>query len=125
MPSLNQLPEDQLTAARSATDAVMKLKAYLPSGLLLMLLGRWRDEAADALGIERRELPSRGKERRTLDQLTTTELTVLSGAVGILTEVRFTSTMDDPELPRLLREFGKALIAQKTDREQIRASIAS
>lgn len=125
MPSLNQFPEDQLTTARSATEAVMKLKAYLPSGLLLMLLGRWRDEVDDALDMKRGELPSRGKERRTLDQLTSAELDTLSGAVAILTEVRFTSTMDDPELPKRLGEFRKALDDETTEREKLQSQIAS
>jgi hypothetical protein len=126
MRSLTELPKDQLTTARTAADAVMRLKAYLPpGGLLLMLLGRWRDEVGDALGIKRGDMPTRGKERRSLDELTSVELDTLSGAVGILAEVRLTATMDDPELPKQLREFGKALDDQKTEREQLRASIAS
>jgi hypothetical protein len=125
MRSLTELPKDQLTTARTATDTVMKLKAYLPGSLLFLLLGRWRDEVGDALGMKRGELPSRGKERQGLDKLTSSELDTLSGAVGILTEVRFRATMDDPELPKLLREFGKALDDEKTDRERIQASIAS
>jgi len=40
MPSLTELPKDQLTtAALPRRDAVMKLRAYLPGNLLLMLLG--------------------------------------------------------------------------------------
>jgi hypothetical protein len=33
--------------------------------------------------------------------------------------------MDDPELSPLLREFGKALDDEKTEREQLQAWIAS
>ena len=125
MPSLSQLTKDQLTTACAATDSVFKLKAYLPGNLLPMLLGRWREDVSDALGVPRGELPSRGKERHTLDQLTSTEFAALSGAVGILTEARYTNTMDDPDLPKLLREFAAALVDQKTERESDQASIAS
>ena len=59
------------------------------------------------------------------DQLTSTELDTLSGAVVILLEARYTATMDDPGLSPLLREFGKALDDEKTEREQLQASIAS
>lgn len=121
MPSLSQLTKDQLTTAHTAVDSVMKLKAYLPSGLLLMLLGRWRDDVGDVLGLGRGDLPSRGKERRTLDQLTSAELDTLSGAVGILTEVRFTTRMDDPELPKQLREFRKALADETAGRAKLQA----
>jgi hypothetical protein len=33
--------------------------------------------------------------------------------------------MDDPDLPKLLREFAAALVDQKTERESDQASIAS
>ena len=125
MPSLKELPKDQLTTARTATDSAFKLKAYLPGNLLAMLLARWREDVGDALGLPRADLPSRGKERRGLDQLTSTELDTLSGAVVILLEARYTATMDDPGLSPLLREFGKALDDEKTEREQLQASIAS
>jgi hypothetical protein len=75
--------------------------------------------------MKRGDLPSRGKQRLTVDQLTSAELDTLSGAVSILTEVRFASTMNDPELPKQLREFRKALDDEKTEREQPQASKAS
>jgi hypothetical protein len=125
MPSLSQLPEDQLQTARDATDSVFKFRAYLPGNLLVMLLGRWREDVSDALGVPRGELPSRGKDRHPLDQLTSTEFAALTGAVGILTDVRYTNTMDDPDLPKLLGEFAAALVEQKTERENDQASLAS
>jgi hypothetical protein len=70
--------------------------------------------------------PAIARERAPgLDQLTSTELDTLSGAVVILLEARYTATMDDPGLSPLLREFGKALDDEKTEREQLQASIAS
>jgi hypothetical protein len=126
MRSLKDLDTDALKVALDASDSLMKHKAYLPpGGLLVMLLGRWRDEVGDALGMERGELPTRGKERRSLDELTSVELGTVSGAVAILLQSRFTAVMDDPELPKQLREFDGNLSTQTTEREELKASIAS
>jgi hypothetical protein len=43
----------------------------------------------------------------------------------ILLQARFTEAMDDPALPRLLDEYKEKLAGQKTERAQIRASMAS
>jgi hypothetical protein len=126
MRSLTELPKDKLKVAHDATEALMEHKAYLPpGGLLFMLVGRYRDDIREILGMQVEDLPQRGKERRSLDELTTVELDTLSGAVTILLEARFTSAMGDPALPKLLREFDGDLNTQKTERAQLRASIAS
>jgi hypothetical protein len=126
MRSLKDLDTDALKVALDATDSLMQHKAYLPpGGLLFMLLGRFRDDIRDLLGMERGELPTRGKERRSLDELTSVELGTVSGAVVILLENHITSVMDDPDLAKLLREFESSLGKQKTERAQLRASIAS
>jgi hypothetical protein len=125
MRSLTQLPEDELKVALNAAEALMRFKAYLPGGLLFMLVGRFRDDIREILGMEVEELPHRGKERRSLDELTSVELDTVSGAVTILLEVRFTSVIDDPALPKLLREFDGSLDEQETERAQIQASMAS
>jgi len=117
---------DALKVALDASDSLMKHKASLPpGGLLVMLLGRWRDEVSDALGMKRGALPTRGRERRSLDELTSVELGTVSGAVAILLQPRFTAVMDDPELPKQLREFDGKLSTQKTEREELKASVAS
>jgi hypothetical protein len=66
----------------------------------------------------------RGRDRRSLDELTSVELDTVAGATGILVD-RFTPFMDDPALPRLLTEFRDALGIQKAERVQLRASIGA
>jgi hypothetical protein len=75
-------------------------------------------------GGDKRELPRRGREHRSLDELTSVELDTVSGAVAILLEVRFTSVMDDPGLSKLLCEFDGDLSTQKTEREELKASVS-
>jgi hypothetical protein len=126
MPALKDLHLDDLEVALNAADALMKHKEFLPrAGLLLMLISRFRDDIRDAIGAEVERLPGRGQVFRSLDELTTTELAAVSGAVGSLLEDRFKSTMDDPALPMQLDEYRDKLNAQKTEREQLRAQVAS
>ena len=57
--------------------------------------------------------------------MTSAELDAAWGAVMVLLQERFTKVMDDPDLPKLLRAFQGDLAGQRTEREQIRASITS
>jgi hypothetical protein len=126
MRSLKDLDKDALTVALEASDALMQLKEFLPrSGLLLMLVSRFRDDTRESLGMEAERYPGRGQVFRSLDQLTTAELDTVSGAVGTLLQDRFTAVMDDPELSKLLAGFQDRLYDQKTERAQIRESMAS
>ena len=126
MRSLKDLHLDELEVALNAADALMEHRTFLPrGGLLLMLLSRFRDDIRDAIGMEAERHPGRGSVFRTLDELTSSELGTLAGAVDTLLEERFTLVMDDPELSKLLREFQAKLNEQKTERAQLRASIAS
>ena len=52
------------------------------------------------------------------DDLTSSELGTLSGAVIVLA-TWFTALMDDPLLPKLLREFRDALCIEQADRARI------
>jgi hypothetical protein len=127
---LTELPLDDLEVALNASEALMQHKQFLPSGLLLMLVSRFRDDTREAIGMEPERFPAtekhgRGKIIRSLDDLTSTELGKVSAAVDALLDKRFTAVMDDPELPALLRKFKAGLDAQKTERAQIQASIAS
>jgi hypothetical protein len=116
MQSLAQLDSDALKLARQSANTLMKFKAYLPpGGLLLMLLGKFRDDVLEVLEVERDPLPKRGTERHPLDELTSIELDTVCGAVGILLS-RFTAYMDDPALPDLLGQFRDALNQQKAER---------
>jgi hypothetical protein len=126
MRSSSELTTDELQVAIDVAETLMTFKAYLPpGGLLLMLLSKFRDDTGDMLDTERGPLPRRGRERRSLDELTSVELDTVAGATGILLQDRFTSVMDDPELPRLLREFQGDLNRQKAERAELRASIGA
>ena len=71
MRCITDLPTDALEVARDSAETLMTFKAYLPpGGLLLMLLSKFRDDAGDLLDLERQPLPQRGRERRSLDELT-------------------------------------------------------
>lgn len=126
MRSLKDLGTDALNVALTASDTLMEHKAYLPrGGLLVMLLGRYLDDVREALDLETEDIPRRGKEHRPLDEMTSAELDAAWDAVTTLLQDRFAPSMDDPDLPKLLRAFQGDLSGQRTEREQIRASIAS
>jgi hypothetical protein len=126
MRCITDLPTDALEVARDSAETLMRFKVYLPpGGLLLMLISKFADDVGDLLSMEREPLPRRGRERRSLDELTCVELDTVAGAVGILLQDRFTSAMGDPALPRLLREFHDDLNGQKAERAQLRASIGA
>jgi hypothetical protein len=126
MRSPKDLDTDALKTALEAADALMRHKQFMPrGGLLLMLVSRFRDDTREALKMEPERYPGRGSVFRSPDDLTSTELSNVSGAVDTLLQQRFTNVMDDPELPKLLRDFQGKLNEQKTERAQIQASIAS
>lgn len=122
----DKLDEKALKAALAATDALMQHKQFLPrGGLLVMLVSRFRDDTREALEMEPERYPGRSNIFRSPDDLTSSELDKVAGAVDILLQERFTNVMDDPELAKQLREFQGKLNDQKTERAQIRASLAS
>lgn len=96
-------------------------KYLFTSGRLLPVLAwRFRDDAAEALGMQLPEIPRRNGHVRPakLDDLTSSEFSVIWGALDALIE-RFTSLMDDPELPRLLSALREELVRERTQRAQI------
>jgi signal transduction histidine kinase len=115
---------DDLRDAYAAADVLVSeaFRKYLfTSGRLLpVLVARFRDDMAEALGMELPEIPRRNGHVRPakLDDLTSAEFGTLWGAIDALVE-RFTSVMDDPELPRLLRALRAELVRERTEREQI------
>lgn len=117
-----EMTPDELREAHHAADTLIseKFRGYLPGRMLPMLLGRFRDDVAEALGMEFPPLPQRSGAVRVakLDDLTSTELDTLSGAVVTLV-TQFISLMDDPLLPKLLRELRDALTIEKADRARI------
>jgi hypothetical protein len=117
-----EMTADELREAHGATDKLVteRFRPYLPGRMLPMLLGRLRDDLAEALGIGLPELPQRSGPVKVakLGDLTSSEYDMLSGAVLVLV-TRFTALMDDPALPKLLREFRDALVIEKADRARI------
>jgi hypothetical protein len=124
MRMLTDLDTDALRVAYDAAETVIGFRSYLPSGLLLVLLGKFRDDVGDVLGKEPQQPPVRGAERHALDQLTSAEMTVLAGVTGVLLD-RFAAYMDDPELVVSLRAFRGCLDEQQAERTQIRASLGA
>lgn len=126
MPSLTELPADALQVVRDSADVLLRFRDFLPpNGLLVMLAGRFRDDVREALELEPLPRAYHGRERRSLDELTSVELDTLAGAVAVLLQDRFSSCMDDPALAPLLRELGGALDEQEAERAQIRAEIGA
>jgi hypothetical protein len=126
MRALAEMTADEQQEARDAADTLVseRLRSYLPGHMLSMLLGKFRDDLADAMGMER---PSparrvRGVQAAKLDDLTSRELDAVSGAVLALVK-RFTAFMDDPALPELLRDFRDVLLIEQADRARIAEEI--
>jgi len=113
---------EELRKAHDAADTLIseRFRSYLPGRMLPMLLGKFRDDVAELLGMELPPLPRRSGPVKAakLDDLTSSELDTLSGAVLVLV-TRFTALMDDPLLPDLLRGFRDALVIEQADRTRI------
>jgi hypothetical protein len=118
---------DELPQAHDAASTLINatFRSYLPGRMLPMLLGKFRDDTAEALGLALPPLTRRSGPVKAvkLDSLTSGELEMLSGAVLVLL-TRFTALMDDPLLPRLLGKFQDALAAETADRARIANEIA-
>ena len=59
MRSLTKMTDDELKEAHHAADVLIseKFRSYLPGRMLPMLLGRFRDDIAEAMGMEVPPLP--------------------------------------------------------------------
>jgi hypothetical protein len=117
-----EVTPDELQKAHEAADTLIseRFRSYLPGRMLPMLLGRFRDDVAESLGMQLAPPPRRSGPVKAvkLDDLTSSELGTLSGTVLVLV-TRFTALMDDPLLPELLREFRDALVTEQADRTRI------
>jgi hypothetical protein len=113
--------DSDLMDAYAAADVVASeaFRPYLPGRLLPLLVARFRDDVAEALGMELPPLRSRPSARVAKpDELASSELAALWGAVEALAR-RFAPCMDDPELPRLLTSLLEDLMAEKAERARI------
>jgi hypothetical protein len=117
--------DSDIKEAHEAADVVAseEFRPYLPGRLLPVLVARFRDDVAEALGLGLSPLPRRPPVRvAKLDELTSREFATLWAAVDTLIE-RFTPCMDDPELPRLLVSLREDLVAERVERKRIAEEI--
>jgi hypothetical protein len=125
MRSLTGMTPDELQEAYRAADTLLRFRVYLPpGGLLVMLAGKFRDDVRDVLEMEPQPPAYRGRDRRSLDELTSAELDTVAGATSILLD-RFARYMDDPALVPLLRELRDSLDVQKSERARLWAEIGT
>lgn len=126
MQGIGGLSGPQLKEIKTKADLLLseKHRGYLPGRMLAMLLGKYRDDVTEALGLPVPPLPRRDGQLRKagLDEMTLAELAEATQAVLLL--VNHTGTMDDPALPVYLREYRDALIAQKRERDRIQEGYA-
>ncbi len=102
MPSLTELSTAELRDAGDAAETLIEFAEYLPpSGMLLVLAGKFRDDIRKLLGMPPLARVSRGLGRKTLDGLKNAELGRLTKAVNTLTG-HFVPYLKDPEMVRLL-----------------------
>ena len=121
MTQITELPTADLRAAGDAIETLIDLRAYLPpSGMLIMLAGKLRDDIRDMLRV-RPLAGQRGPEVKLLGDLEDTDLDRLDKAVGVLLG-RFTRFMDDPEMQPLLTALQARLAVELFARAQAKAA---
>jgi hypothetical protein len=111
-----ELDPDALKVALNAVDSLLSFRAYAPGGLFVILLGKFRDDLRDDLGMDTEQPAQRGSLRLALDKLDSIEIGTVGGAVLILRQPRFTRIMDDPMLPQMLEAFEEDVNQEKFER---------
>ena len=128
MRPLSEMPIDDHQRAADAADTVIKYREYLPmDGLLVYLLGSFRDDIRAVQGVEAGPRPMRGRDLKSLDELTSTEFAVLSEAVDILLNrvgafiPRTMTGANEPDaaLVAKLGELWRGLEEQGAERDEI------
>jgi hypothetical protein len=108
MRNADQLDSGAVKAALEAADSLLSFRDFTPPhGLFVMLLGRFRDDLRDTLGMEALRHVVRGPHRRALAELRPVELGTMATALAVLRQERITRIMDDPDLPPLLAGFAE------------------
>jgi hypothetical protein len=110
-----ELDQDALNLVLDRVEIIVKFRAYTGGPLLVMLLGKFRDDVRDAFGKELLLTAERGSQHLPLGELDLSDLDTLVDAASTLLD-RFASFMDDPELPELLRVFRDVLKDEKAER---------
>ena len=108
MRNADQLDSGVVKNALEAADTLLSFRDFTPPhGLFVMLLGRFRDDLRDTLGMDYLRHAVRGTHRRALSELRQVELGTLAGALAVLRQERVTNIMDDPDLSPLLAGFAE------------------
>ena len=110
-----ELDADAFDLALYCVDNVLRFRSYTPGSLLVMLLGKFRDDLRDAHGKDTLLPAQRGSQHLPIGDLELSDLDTACDSAGTLLG-RFELFMDDPELPELLRDFRDILSAEKADR---------
>lgn len=125
MPSLTELPTDNLRIAGDAIETVIEFRDYLPpGGMLVMLAGRWRDDIRELLSVPPLDRVSCGPDRKKLSAMEDADLYRLAEAVILLVGA-FTGSMDDPELPRQLNDLLSTIVLARNARAGVEDARAS
>jgi hypothetical protein len=127
MRAATEVGPNEFREARDTADTLIsaRFRSYLPGRMLPMLIAKFRDDCTEAMGLPLPPLPQRPPVRSAkLDDLTTSEMTTLWGAVDALLE-RFTVCMGDPALPRLLAELRTSLLTERADRARIAGEVTA
>jgi hypothetical protein len=112
--TVHRLDAGDVKTALEAADNILSFRDFTPpAGLFVMILGRWRDDLRDALGMEPLRPAERGTQIRSLDEPRPPELSTLFKSVMLLNQQRFVKIMDDPQLPEMLEGFEEDLNAHK------------
>jgi hypothetical protein len=117
------LDADAFNLALHCLDTIVKFRAYTSGALMVMLLGKFRDDVRESHGKEPLLPAQRGSQHLPIGELESSDLDTLAGSAGTLLD-QFAPLMDDPELPTLLRDFQDALNAEKAERAKPRAETA-
>lgn len=112
---LRELDTDALGVALYCVDNVLRFRSYTPGSLLVMLLGKFRDDLRDAHGKDTLLPAQRGSQHLPIGELELSDLDSACESTGTLLD-QFEPFMDDPELPELLKDFRDILILEKSER---------
>jgi hypothetical protein len=125
MPGTTELSTADLRTAGDAIETVIEFRDYLPpGGMLLMLAGRWRDEIRELLAMPTLDRVSRGPDHKRLSTMDDADLYRLAEAVILLVGA-FTGSMDDPELPRQLKDLLGSIVFARSARAGVEEAKAS
>lgn len=113
---LTELDPTAVDLVMHSVDMIMRYRAYTPGGgMLVMLLGKFRDDVWESRHNTRLPPAGYGTQRLPLAELDLSQMDALIDSATTLID-RFGPFMDDPELSELLTDFRDDLKTEKTSR---------